>query len=116
MFVLHKPKNCVKLEANKDKRWPHWKLIHTIAWQTPGTNKIDLDKVATNIVYNAQLHTSNYWSSLARLVEEQEEHTQEYHTKGDMAMLAIADGQPTNKVAAHWAQKWQTKRHDVMLS
>jgi hypothetical protein len=22
MFVLHKPKNCVKLEANKDKHWP----------------------------------------------------------------------------------------------
>ncbi len=31
MFVLHKPKNCVKLEANKDKRWPGWKLVHIIA-------------------------------------------------------------------------------------
>jgi hypothetical protein len=31
MFILHKPKNCVKLEANKDKRWPGWKLAHTIA-------------------------------------------------------------------------------------
>ncbi len=31
MFVLHKPKNCVKLEVNKDKRWLGWKLVHTIA-------------------------------------------------------------------------------------
>jgi hypothetical protein len=31
MFVLHKPKNCVELEVNKDKRWPGWKLVHTIA-------------------------------------------------------------------------------------
>ncbi len=30
MFVLHKPKNCVELKANKDKRWPGWKLVHTI--------------------------------------------------------------------------------------
>jgi hypothetical protein len=31
MFVLHKPKNCVELEANKDKRWLGWRLVHTIA-------------------------------------------------------------------------------------
>jgi hypothetical protein len=31
MFVLHKPKNCVEFEAKKDKRWPGWKLVHTIA-------------------------------------------------------------------------------------
>ena len=31
MFVLDKPKNCVELEANKDKCWPGWKLFHTIA-------------------------------------------------------------------------------------
>jgi hypothetical protein len=31
MFVLHKPENCVKLEANKDKHWPGCKLVHTIA-------------------------------------------------------------------------------------
>jgi hypothetical protein len=30
MFVLHKPKNCVELKANKDKRWPGWKLVHII--------------------------------------------------------------------------------------
>ncbi len=30
MFVLHKPKNYVELEANKDKRWPGWKSVHTI--------------------------------------------------------------------------------------
>ncbi len=24
-FVLHKPENCYKLKANKDKRWPGWK-------------------------------------------------------------------------------------------
>ncbi len=27
-----------------------------------------------------------------------------------MAMLAIADGQPTNKVAAHWAQKLANRK------
>jgi hypothetical protein len=31
IFVLHKPKNCVELEASKDKCWPGWKLVHTIA-------------------------------------------------------------------------------------
>jgi hypothetical protein len=31
MFVLHKPENCVNLEANKDKSWPGWKSVHTIA-------------------------------------------------------------------------------------
>jgi hypothetical protein len=31
MVVLHKPKNCVELKANKDKRWPGWKSVHTIA-------------------------------------------------------------------------------------
>jgi hypothetical protein len=31
MFVLHKLKNCVELKANKDKRWPGWKSVHTIA-------------------------------------------------------------------------------------
>jgi hypothetical protein len=30
-FVLHKPENCNELEANKDKRWPGWKLVNTIA-------------------------------------------------------------------------------------
>jgi hypothetical protein len=31
MFVLHKPKNCVELKANKDKHWSGWKSVHTIA-------------------------------------------------------------------------------------
>jgi hypothetical protein len=31
MSVLHKAKNYVKVEANKDKHWPGWKLVHTIA-------------------------------------------------------------------------------------
>ncbi len=31
MFVLHKPKNCIELEANKEKCWLGWKLVHTIA-------------------------------------------------------------------------------------
>jgi hypothetical protein len=31
MFVLCKPDTCVEVEANKDKRWPGWKLVHTIA-------------------------------------------------------------------------------------
>jgi hypothetical protein len=26
-----KPKNCVERDANKDKCWPGWKLVHTIA-------------------------------------------------------------------------------------
>jgi hypothetical protein len=30
MFVLHKPENCVELEAKKEKHWPGWKLVHTI--------------------------------------------------------------------------------------
>jgi hypothetical protein len=31
MFVLHKTENCVELKANKDKHWPGWKLVRTIA-------------------------------------------------------------------------------------
>jgi hypothetical protein len=61
--------------------------------------------VVPKIVHNAQLHIFNYWSPLACLVQEQEEHAQEHHTKGEMAMIAIAAGQPTNKVAVHWACK-----------
>ncbi len=83
MFVLHKPGNCVELKANKDKGWLGWKLVHTIARQTPGTNKVDLDIVAFKIAHNAQLHTSNYWSLLACLVNEQEEQLQEHPTKGE---------------------------------
>jgi hypothetical protein len=30
-FVLHKPDNCYKLEANKDKRWPGWKSVNATA-------------------------------------------------------------------------------------
>ncbi len=30
-FILHKPDNCTKLKANKDKRWPGWKSVHAIA-------------------------------------------------------------------------------------
>jgi len=26
-LVYHKPEKCFELEANKDKRWPGWKLI-----------------------------------------------------------------------------------------
>ncbi len=105
MFVHSRPKNCVELEANKDHCWPGWKLVHTITWQTPRIAKVDLDKVATKLVHNDKLQTSNYWSPLACLVEEQDEHVQENHTKVKKAKLAIVDGQPTNKVAAHWAQK-----------
>jgi hypothetical protein len=31
MFVLHKPENCYKLRANKDKHWPGWNSVHTTA-------------------------------------------------------------------------------------
>jgi hypothetical protein len=31
ILVLYKPKNGVKLHANKDKHWLGWKLVHTIA-------------------------------------------------------------------------------------
>ncbi len=29
--ILYKPENCVELKVDKDKRWPGWKLVHTIA-------------------------------------------------------------------------------------
>ncbi len=35
---------------------------------------------------------------------------QDNHTKVEKAMFAIADGQPTNKVAAHWAQKLANRK------
>ncbi len=62
------------------------------------------------IKLNAQLHTSNYWSQLACLVNKQEEQAQEHPDKGDMAMLASTDGQPTNKAAAHWARKLANRK------
>jgi hypothetical protein len=30
-FGLHKPDNCTKLKANKDKCWPGWKSVHAIS-------------------------------------------------------------------------------------
>jgi hypothetical protein len=66
--------------------------------------------VATKLVHNAKLQTSNYWSLLACLVKEQDEHAQENHTKVEKAMLAIADGQPTNKKAAHFSQKLSNRK------
>jgi hypothetical protein len=29
-FVLNKPDDCLELEANKGKRWPGWKSVHTV--------------------------------------------------------------------------------------
>ncbi len=84
--------------------------VHTNAWQTPGTNKVDLDIVAFKIAHNAQHCTSNYWSPLACLVEEQEEQAQEHQTKGETAGVTITDGQPTNKVAAYWARKLTNRK------
>ncbi len=26
-FIYHKPEKCLELKANKDKRWPGWKLV-----------------------------------------------------------------------------------------
>jgi hypothetical protein len=110
MFVLYKPKNCVELKVNKNKRWLGWKSVHTIACQTPGTKKVDLDIVASKIAHNAQLSSSNYWSPLACLVNEQEDQAQKHHTKEEMAMLTIADVQPTNRVTAHWAHKLANRK------
>jgi hypothetical protein len=45
----------------------------------------------------------NYWSPLACTTEEQEESPSESTTNVKMAMLAIAKGIPSNKIAAHWA-------------
>jgi hypothetical protein len=69
-----------------------------------------LDIVASKIAHNAQLHSSNYWSPLACLVDEQEDQTEEHPTKEKMAMLAIADGQSTNGVAAHWVCKLANRK------
>jgi hypothetical protein len=52
----------------------------------------------------------SYRSPFACLVKKQEEHAQENHTKVEKAKLAIADGQLTNKVAAHWAQKLANRK------
>ncbi len=46
--------------------------------------------VATKLVHNAKLPSSNYWSPLACLVKEQEEHVQENPTKIENGMFAIA--------------------------
>jgi hypothetical protein len=62
------------------------------------------------MAHNAQLHLSNYWSLLACLVNEQEDQAQEHPTKEEMAMLAIADGQPTNKIAAQWVRKLANRK------
>jgi hypothetical protein len=68
-------------------------------------------EVAANLVTNnTKLHTSNYWSPLACLVEEQEKSSSGRTTNVDMAMLAIAKGIPSNKVVAHWAQKLQNRK------
>jgi hypothetical protein len=52
----------------------------------------------------------NYWSPLACPFKEQEESPSESTTNIGMAMSAIAKGIPSNKVAAHWAQKLQNRK------
>ena len=74
------------------------------------TGDADSEVAANLVTNNTKLHTSNCWSLLACLVEEQEESSSGSTTNVEMAMLAIAKGIPTNKVAAHWAQKLQNRK------
>jgi hypothetical protein len=71
---------------------------------------VDSEVAANLVTNNTKLHTSNYWSLLACLVEEQEELSSGSTTNVEMAMSAIAKGIPSNKVAAHWAQKLQNRK------
>ena len=71
---------------------------------------VDSEVAANLVTNNTKLHTSNYWSPLACLVEEQEETSSESTTNVEMAMLAIVKGIPSNKVAAHWAQKLHNRK------
>jgi hypothetical protein len=71
---------------------------------------VDSEVAANLVTNNTKLHTLNYWSPLACLVKEQEESSSGSTTNADMAMLAIAKGIPSNKVAAHWAQKLQNRK------
>jgi hypothetical protein len=71
---------------------------------------VDSEVAANLVTNNTKLHTSNYWSPLACLVEEQEESSSGSTTNIEMAMSATAKGIPSNKVAAHWAQKLQNRK------
>ncbi len=75
-----------------------------------GDTRSRLRSAANLVTNNTKLHTSNYWSPLACLVKEQEESSSESTINVEMAMSAIAKGIPSNKVAAHWAQKLQNRK------
>ncbi len=57
-----------------------------------------------NITAQGKESRLNYWSPLACPVKEQEESPSESTTNVGMAMLAIAKGIPSIKIAVHWAQ------------
>ncbi len=71
---------------------------------------VDLELAANLLTNNTKTHNSNYWSPLACLVKKQEESSSESTTNVEMAMLAIVKGIPSNKVAAHWAQKLHNRK------
>jgi hypothetical protein len=71
---------------------------------------VDSEVAANLVTNNTKLHTSNYWSPLACLVKEQEESSSGSTTNVEMAMSALAIRIPSNKVAAHWAQKLQNRK------
>jgi hypothetical protein len=71
---------------------------------------VDSEVAANLVTNNTKLHTSNYWSSLACLVKEQEESSLGSTTNVEMAMSAIAKGIPPNKVVVYWAQKLQNRK------
>jgi hypothetical protein len=75
-FVMHKPANCCKLEANKASRYPGWKSIFAApatAGQGLGTSQLDLESAAVELINKTATFTQNYWSLLACQVKEQEE-------------------------------------------
>ncbi len=63
-----------------------------------------------NITAQGKESQPNYWSLLTCPAKEQEESPSESTTNVRMAMSAMAKGIPSNKVAAHWAQKLQNRK------
>lgn len=72
-----------------------------------------IEKLAVKIVKPAATFTTNYWSPLACLVEEQDDASnsdEQQQTNADLAMTVTSTIGPTNKVAAHWARKTHNKQ------
>ena len=109
-MVLHKQKNCPKLEENKKKQWPGWISVNNKAWWEQGT-RVETEE-ADKITKVAAALTSNFWDLLEQNIdkEQEEDPPQETEPKKEASMTTIKTKAINNKIVAHWVRKMDTRQ------